>query len=142
MSERKSRKSTKKSTKRSAKASKGLGDDIEKITKATGIKKAVEWFSETTGVDCGCEARKEKLNKLFPKRSKTLCLESGEYETLKQFFGQFDGRKVDEKYQEPLSRIHARVFTHKFAIPCSCSPKEWKALINDLKGVYTAYERD
>lgn len=124
------------------KKSKGLGDDIEKITKATGIKAAVDWFSETTGIDCGCDARKEKLNKMFPKRSKTLCLEAGEYETLNQFFSQFDGRKIDEQYQEPLARIHARVFTHKFAVPCSCSPKEWKALINDLKGVYTAYERD
>ena len=34
--------------------SKGLGDSIEKITKATGIKKVVEKVSEATGKDCGC----------------------------------------------------------------------------------------
>ena len=43
--------------------SKGLGDTIEKFTTATGIKKAVEAFSEAIGVkDCGCNGRKEKLN--------------------------------------------------------------------------------
>jgi hypothetical protein len=46
--------------------SKGLGDTIEKITKATGIKKAVDKFSKITGKDCGCEERKQVLNRLFP----------------------------------------------------------------------------
>lgn len=36
-----------------------LGDDIEKITKATGIKKLVD---KATKGGCGCAARKEKLN--------------------------------------------------------------------------------
>lgn len=42
--------------------SRGLGDTIEKITAATGIKKVVEKVSEVTGKDCGCKNRKEKLN--------------------------------------------------------------------------------
>ena len=46
--------------------SKGLGDTIEKITKATGIKKVVKKVSEITGKDCGCDQRKETLNRLFP----------------------------------------------------------------------------
>ena len=46
------------------KKSKGLGDSIEKITKATGIKKVVE---KVTGEkDCGCKKRREALNKRFP----------------------------------------------------------------------------
>lgn len=40
-----------------------LGDKIEKITKATGIKYVVDKISEATGKDCGCNKRKEKLNK-------------------------------------------------------------------------------
>ena len=48
------------------KKSKGLGDTIEKITKATGIKKVVEKVSETTGKDCGCAKRQNTLNRLFP----------------------------------------------------------------------------
>lgn len=42
--------------------SKGLGDTIEKITTATGIKKVVDKISEATGKDCGCEERKARLN--------------------------------------------------------------------------------
>ena len=42
---------------------KGLGDTVEAITKATGIKKVVKKF---VGNDCGCKKRKEALNKAFP----------------------------------------------------------------------------
>ena len=46
------------------KRSRGLGDTIEKITKATGINKVV---NKITGKkDCGCNKRKETLNKAFP----------------------------------------------------------------------------
>tara|TARA_R110002020_G_scaffold96958_1_gene231635 strand:+ start:14657 stop:15022 length:366 start_codon:yes stop_codon:yes gene_type:complete len=43
--------------------SKGLGDSIEKMTEWTGLKKLVK---QVVGEDCGCEERKEKLNKMFP----------------------------------------------------------------------------
>ena len=46
--------------------SKGLGDSIEKITKATGIKKVVNTIAKATGKDCGCNKRRETLNKRFP----------------------------------------------------------------------------
>ena len=49
------------------KKSKGLGDSIEKITKATGVKSIVDAVNKARGVkDCGCNKRKEKLNKMFP----------------------------------------------------------------------------
>ena len=41
---------------------KGMGDVIEKITTATGIKKVVDTVSKATGKDCGCAKRKEALN--------------------------------------------------------------------------------
>jgi len=44
----------------------GLGDDIAKFTKATGIKKMVDTMSKGLNIPCGCEARKGALNKLFP----------------------------------------------------------------------------
>ena len=46
--------------------SKGLGDSIEKVTKATGIKSFVDKVNKVLGKDCGCKERKKKLNKLFP----------------------------------------------------------------------------
>ena len=43
--------------------SKGLGDSVEKVLKATGIDKVAK---KVLGEDCGCQQRKEALNKLFP----------------------------------------------------------------------------
>ena len=48
------------------KKSKGLGDSIEKITKATGIKKVVDTVSKVVKKDCGCGKRKDTLNKKLP----------------------------------------------------------------------------
>ena len=52
------------------KKSKGLGDSIEKFTKATGIKKVVDTVSKATGKDCGCGKRQDTLNRLFPYNNK------------------------------------------------------------------------
>ena len=46
--------------------SKGLGDTIEKITKATGIKTIVDKVSKGLNIPCGCQKRKERLNKAVP----------------------------------------------------------------------------
>ena len=46
--------------------SKGLGDTVAKITKATGIKKVVDKVSKAVGKDCGCSKRQDTLNRLFP----------------------------------------------------------------------------
>jgi len=48
----------------------GLGDVIEKVTEATGIKKAVKFLA---GEDCGCDQRKMKLNQMF-RHNKIECL--------------------------------------------------------------------
>ena len=50
--------------------SKGLGDSIEKFTKATGIKSFTQVLARN-GIfgkkkDCGCNKRKETLNQKFP----------------------------------------------------------------------------
>lgn len=46
--------------------SQGLGDSIEKFTKATGIKK----LADKIPGGCGCNKRKEILNKIFPYKNK------------------------------------------------------------------------
>ena len=46
--------------------SKGVGDTIEKITKATGIKTVVEAVAKARGKDCGCSKREDDLNRKFP----------------------------------------------------------------------------
>ena len=46
--------------------SKGLGDSIHKFTKVTGIKTMVDKVSEGLNIPCGCEGRRDALNKIFP----------------------------------------------------------------------------
>ena len=46
--------------------SRGLGDSIEKFTQATGIKKVVDTVAKATGGGCGCNKRKDTLNRVFP----------------------------------------------------------------------------
>ena len=46
--------------------SQGLGDSIEKFTKATGIKTMVDTVSKGLNVPCGCAATIGALNKIFP----------------------------------------------------------------------------
>jgi hypothetical protein len=128
-------KEPKKPTKRGRKP-KGLGDVVESITEATGIKAAVEWFSEATGVDCGCDARKAKLNKLFPIHNPE-CLTKEEYE----FIGTILGRnQLTHQELDMVAKIHARTFRHKYAMPCTCSPKIWNKWLGNLKDLYEAYE--
>ena len=46
--------------------SKGLGDSIEKFTKATGIHSLAQAGSRVLGKkDCGCSKRRDALNKIF-----------------------------------------------------------------------------
>lgn len=46
--------------------SRGLGDSIEKVTQATGVKSLVDKVASGLNIPCGCSARKDKLNKMFP----------------------------------------------------------------------------
>jgi len=57
--------------KRGRPKSKGLGDTIAKITEATGIDRVVK---AVVGDDCGCDERREKLNKMFPYVKETLTM--------------------------------------------------------------------
>jgi len=45
----------------------GLGDTIESFTRATGIRSLVQMGNRAIGKkDCGCNKRKDALNKVFP----------------------------------------------------------------------------
>lgn len=95
---------------------KGVGDVIETITEATGIKAVVKAIA---GDNCGCEERKESINKLFGKR-KVLCLEPNEYDYLKNVFE--SKGKIEAATQIRMKAIFERVFQVKITSSClSCS---------------------
>ena len=47
----------------------GLGDVVEHVAKVTGIAAAVKAI---VGDDCGCEARRERMNAMFPFQTKKI----------------------------------------------------------------------
>ncbi len=49
------------------KPSRGLGDTIAKVTKATGLDKVADRMAKAAGMeDCGCGQRRDTLNRVFP----------------------------------------------------------------------------
>ena len=50
--------------------SRGLGDSIEKFTTKTGIKTVVDKVSDGLNIPCGCQQRKDALNKMIPYSTK------------------------------------------------------------------------
>ena len=117
------------------KKAKGLGDVVEKITKATGIKKAVKWIA---GDDCGCDERKEYLNKVFPFKS-IECLTEDEYNWLTKFFTE-NRKSIGITTQKELLAIYNSVFNKKANLS-GCS-KCVASKVNDLKKIYDEYNRE
>jgi len=113
-------------------APEGLGDSIEKITEATGIKKVVEFVA---GEDCGCDKRKEKLNKLFRYRNPN-CLTEDEYNYLTELFNSKIST-IDSATQRKLVKISNRVFNRNQQVS-SCGVCVRK-LYSNLKSYYELY---
>ena len=109
--------------------SKGLGDSIEKITKATGIKKAVDTLSDITGIDCGCSQRKERLNKLFPSNAPEMSDERIN-EAYLFIFG-LDNFRLTSIQRHKLADIH-RTYINPRTKVSSCPPC-LRRQISDLK---------
>ena len=134
MPKKKSEKKAKKSIK-STKA-KGLGDTVEKVLEKTGIAKIAKWV---LGEDCGCDERKEKLNKLFPYK-KPECLTENEFIYLDKYFT--EGKStVHPKTQEKLLKIGNRIFHQKMSMT-SCTSCFKKNLHDQLYKVYKEYNND
>jgi len=100
-------------------ANKGAGDIVESITTATGIKAVVDTVAKALDTDCGCAARKETLNKLFPNR-KLNDLSTEDYEYLTEWYS-VNRSSVKTKEQNMLVDIYNRVFNAKRKVS-NCSP--------------------
>ncbi len=124
----------KKTTTRKKAAPKGLGDTVEQITEATGIKKAVKWIF---GEDCGCEERKEWLNKKFPYSKE---LTEAEFDYLDAYF-KSKKEVVTKDVQKELIDIYNRIFNQK-AQPSSCTPCFKNRIHNELLNLFNLYKVD
>lgn len=113
----------------------GLGDTIEAITTATGIKAGVELLSKALDWDCGCDERKERLNQLWSYR-KPQCLVQEDYEYLKEFFSKPQNEIVPQVQWE-LSDIYFRIFAIR--LESSSCASCWRDYIGQIRQVYNVH---
>lgn len=118
--------------------SQGLGDTIEQFTEATGIKAGVEKLAQAIGWDCGCDARKEKLNQMFPYK-KINCLTEEDYEYLQGWFS-MDRYQVSILDQRRLTEIYYNVFNEQLE-QTSCDSC-WRDYISRIRRVYLEYKEN
>ena len=113
--------------------SSGLGDTVEKITKATGIKKAVKFVA---GEDCGCDKRKDKLNYLFP-YNKPNCFTEEEFDYLSELFSDklWQRRSPKGEQVREIYAIYNRVFNVS-DLPSGCG----SCVLNRLKKIERLYK--
>ena len=113
----------------------GLGDTVEKVLEATGIAKVAKFIM---GDDCGCDERRESLNKAFP-YYKPLCLEENEYEVLKAYFDKSTSRVT---YQEQLDmiKVYNRVFKQKTPRETSDCASCVREMVSNLRKLYDEYK--
>ena len=123
-----------KTTRKQNPKSTGLGDTAEKVFKATGIDKLAKW---TLGEACGCDDRREALNKLFPYR-KPECLLETEYNYLDGFFSNRKNQVSPDEQKELLS-IYNRVFNDK-AKTTSCSKCFLIGVLKKLEILHKEYK--
>ena len=110
----------------------GLGDSIQKITKATGIADVVKFIA---GEDCGCDERKEKLNELFPYKNPQ-CFTEDEYSWIGSFIER-KPTKVTASEQRTMYSIYNRVFnSNKQTGNCTSCVQE---IYDTLKLYYEKY---
>lgn len=119
---------------------KGLGDIVEDITEATGIKKLVKFIA---GEDCGCDKRKEKLNKIFRGSVKPKeCLTEEEYEMLTKIYENKDLTRDERRaIGDFVKRTYERVF-NVYVNASGCLNCAAPKLLKKLRLVYDTYEQD
>lgn len=117
--------------------SKGLGDTIENFTEATGIKKVVKAIA---GDDCGCNERKEKLNKLLPYRLKVVNCPNDEQIEWYSNFIKIRTLTISDEQRKQICLYYSEIFNVPYFEPCvNCSPKPYIKMIEELDKVFKEY---
>ena len=112
----------------SEKKSKGLGDKIANLTKATGIDKLVHAVVE----DCGCDERRAKLNALFPGRN--VEMEAEDVTAFEELLPAIERGRLNRAQSRIMYDIFNRTFSAREK-PCNCTGKN-KRMVDQLQRAY------
>ena len=117
----------------------GLGDVVEKVTKATGIKKLVKFVA---GEDCGCDKRQKQLNKIKVRFPVTKCFNEDYYNKWSNFVkkSKRGNEWINITHQDQIEvmiPIYAHLFNRSIPKPVSCCADGY---LNDIHRVYEQYQ--
>ena len=97
----------------SQKEIRGLGDVINVITEATGIKALVK---AVAGEFCGCEERREKLNNLLPRgRKQVKSLTEEEHTEYGLFMNTRKQGRLEANEVKYLMTLYTKIYNRKWA---------------------------
>ena len=126
------------------KKSKGLGDDVEKVLKATGIKALAKVI---LGKDCPkCDERKSKLNNLFPRNVKAVrCMTNEHITAYRQYVESRTLNIWNDADITLLTTLYAHVFairydSKEFCRGCQGTAKTLLKITTHLDEVYNSYK--
>lgn len=113
---------------------KALGDQIEELTKATGIKAVIDWVNN--GECEGCKRRKQFLNKLYPEiiyNETKGKLTTKQKATLKHIGLDKEQYTADEA--SILEGIYNQVNHTNIRIcrNCNSTAKQWRTIVSRLQ---------
>ena len=120
-----------------AESTKGLGDVVESIAKATGVAKVVKTFF---GEDCGCGDRKDALNAALPFGIEAInCVDQDDFAYLESFFSRPRAR-VNAVQQNRLVDIYNHVFEQRMVAPSGCATCSNKGFIKAVNKLHKYYD--
>ena len=102
----------------------GLGDLVEAVTEATGIKALMP-------DDCGCDERKKKLNDLFPFGKRIIQCATDEQKAYLEALFVKEPTQLSFSQQRELMAIYLYCFG--INLEQSQCPSCWRSYLNDLK---------
>lgn len=139
-------KKTEQSTKK-RQPTKKLGDAVEAVTKATGIKAVVDFFTPSDA-DCGCDSRRQELNEAGEKMLNSIKnlftkeiqrgLWKEEYDILTPIMAEWEKGDMSRPQAKKVWEIHRQVFYSSYKNFPSCG-KCIASMANELEKIYKEY---
>lgn len=124
----------------------GVGDVVEYALNETPLKtvtQAVKKVLFKDGKDCGCDKRKQALNKLLPFSHKPArCLTEKEYQEYGEMKKSITLKTLSHEQKVYICKLFASVFNRGYYCPCStCTIKPLFTMIDYLDKVYDSYDK-
>lgn len=118
----------------------GLGDTVHNVLNSkvlSGTTNFIKGILFKDEEDCGCDERREQLNKIFKYKRKPLWLTKDEFKWFTEFNKRANKHKLTREDQIFIADTHSRVFQYQLKkYPCTCTPQVYTGYFKELMKIY------